>query len=408
MLEHEFLTTTSATGSVRSAVTWPRACDTCRSAPCAVFCRADSAYLCAGCDSRIHAANRVASRHERVWVCEACERAPAAFLCKADAASLCSSCDADIHSANPLASRHQRVPILPISGYLYGPPTTLLGADDEGFVGGGCAGGEVEEEEDEGMEDEAASWLLLNPLKNSNNNSNNHNNNINNNSNDHNNQEGNNGFLFSGEVDEYLDLVDCNSCGGGDNTFTTNTTTTTTTTHHDEYSHQQQDHYGVPQKSYVGDSVVPVQQQQVQNFQLGLEFESSKAGFSYNGGSISQSVSVSSMDVGVVPESTMRDVSMNYSRTSKGTIDLFSGPPIQMSSHFSPMDREARVLRYREKKKTRKFEKTIRYASRKAYAETRPRIKGRFAKRTDADAEVDQMFSTSLITEVGYGIVPSF
>jgi hypothetical protein len=151
----------------------------------------------------------------------------------------------------------------------------------------------VEEEEDEGMEDEdeAASWLLLNPLKNSNNNSNNHNNNNinNNNSNDHN-QEGNNGFLFSGEVDEYLDLVDCNSCGGGDNTFTTNTNTTTTT-HHDEYSQQQQeDHYGVPQKSYVGDSVVPVQQQQVHNFQLGLEFESSKAGFSYNGGSISQSV----------------------------------------------------------------------------------------------------------------------
>lgn len=401
MLEQDFLTTTSATATIRSAATWARACDTCRSAPCAVFCRADSAYLCAACDARIHAANRVASRHERVWVCEACERAPAAFLCKADAASLCSTCDADIHSANPLASRHQRVPILPISGYLYGPPATLLGAEDEGFVGGGCGGGcEVEEEEDEGVdhdmedENEAASWLLLNPLKNINNNSNNNNNNI---SNGHN-QEGNNGFLFSGEVDEYLDLVDCNSCGGDENTFNTNNT------HHDEYSQQQQqDHYGVPQKSYVGDSVVPVQQQQVQNFQLGLEFESSKAGFSYNGGSISQSVSVSSMDVGVVPESTM-----TYSRPPKGTIDLFSGPSIQMSSHFSPMDREARVLRYREKKKTRKFEKTIRYASRKAYAETRPRIKGRFAKRTDVEAEVDQMFSTSLITEVGYGIVPSF
>ncbi|KAL5095705.1 hypothetical protein RYX36_000032 [Vicia faba] len=406
MLEQKFLTTTSAT--VRSAATWPRTCDTCRLAPCAVFCRADSAYLCAGCDSRIHAANRVASRHERVWVCEACERAPAAFLCKADAASLCSSCDSDIHSANPLASRHQRVPILPISGYLYGPPTTLLGADDEGFLRGG---GEAEEEEDEGVdmedENEAASWLLLNPLKNNNNNINNNNNNSNNsnNNNDHN-QDGNNGFLFSGEVDEYLDLVDCNSCGG-ENTFTTNNS------HHDhEYSQpqQQQDHYGVPQKSYVGDSVVPVQQQHVQNFQLGLEFESSKAGFSYNrGGSISQSVSVSSMDVGVVPESTIRDATtMSYSRTPKGTIDLFSAPPIQMTSHFSPMDREARVLRYLEKKKTRKFEKTIRYASRKAYAETRPRIKGRFAKRTDIEAEVDQMFSTTLITDVGYGIVPSY
>jgi len=33
------------------------------------------------------------------------------------------------------------------------------------------------------------------------------------------------------------------------------------------------------------------------------------------------------------------------------------------------------VRRYREKRKRRTFEKTIRYESRKAYAEVRPRIK---------------------------------
>lgn len=116
------------------------------------------------------------------------------------------------------------------------------------------------------------------------------------------------------------------------------------------------------------------------------------------------------MDVGIVPESTVSDISnpISHPRPPKGTIDLFSSPPIQMPTQLTPMDREARVLRYREKKKTRKFEKTIRYASRKAYAETRPRIKGRFAKRTDVEIEVDQMFSSSLMTEAGYGIVPSF
>ncbi|XP_058085860.1 transcription factor GHD7-like [Magnolia sinica] len=46
-------------------------------------------------------------------------------------------------------------------------------------------------------------------------------------------------------------------------------------------------------------------------------------------------------------------------------------------------EREARVMRYKEKKKNRKFEKQIRYASRKAYAEKRPRVKGRFAKRPE-------------------------
>ena len=112
------------------------------------------------------------------------------------------------------------------------------------------------------------------------------------------------------------------------------------------------------------------------------------------------------MDVGVVLESTISDISMSHSKSPIGTTDLF--PPLPMPSHLTPMDREARVLRYREKKKTRKFEKKIRYASRKAYAETRPRIKGRFAKRTDVEAEVDQMFSTTLFTEVGGSIFPTF
>lgn len=117
---------------------------------------------------------------------------------------------------------------------------------------------------------------------------------------------------------------------------------------------------------------------------------------------------VSSIEAGIVPDATMIDISNSHIRPPKGTIELFSGPSLQMPHQFIPMDREARVLRYREKKKTRKFEKTIRYASRKAYAETRPRIKGRFAKRTDVEVEVDQMFNAAVMAENGYGIVPSF
>ncbi|XP_061359008.1 zinc finger protein CONSTANS-LIKE 2-like [Gastrolobium bilobum] len=344
---------------------WSRVCDTCRSAACTVYCHDDSAYLCSRCDAQIHEANFMASRHKRVFVCEACERAPASFLCKADAASLCSSCDAEIHSANPLASRHHRVPVLPFSN---------KEEQDHGcFVGNGSE--EEEEEEvfdEEDDEAEAASWLLLNPSKNDNNESKSDNN--------------NNGFLFG----EYLDLVDCNSCGGDDDNQKQ-----FSTVHYNDCS--------VPHKSYVVNGVVPVQNQM--ELQTGLVFESSKAAFSYNG-SASQSVSISSTDVGIVPESTISDLSISHSKSSIGTVDLFSGPPILMPSYLTY--REARVLRYKEKKKTRKFEKKIRYASRKAYAETRPRIKGRFAKRTDVEAEVDQMFSTTLITEAGYSVVPSF
>nr|AAL99264.1 CONSTANS-like protein CO5 [Hordeum vulgare subsp. vulgare] len=77
-------------------------------------------------------------------------------------------------------------------------------------------------------------------------------------------------------------------------------------------------------------------------------------------------------------------------------------------------EREARLMRYREKRKNRRFQKTIRYASRKAYAETRPRIKGRFAKRTAEDDALEQdgpfspASSAHLASDGDYGVVPSF
>lgn len=46
--------------------------------------------------------------------------------------------------------------------------------------------------------------------------------------------------------------------------------------------------------------------------------------------------------------------------------------------------REARVSRYREKRRTRLFSKKIRYEVRKLNAEKRPRMKGRFVKRATA------------------------
>ncbi|XP_010519197.1 PREDICTED: zinc finger protein CONSTANS-LIKE 7 isoform X2 [Tarenaya hassleriana] len=47
-------------------------------------------------------------------------------------------------------------------------------------------------------------------------------------------------------------------------------------------------------------------------------------------------------------------------------------------------EREARVLRYREKRRRRLFAKKIRYEVRKLNAEKRPRIKGRFVRRTSS------------------------
>ncbi|RRT48414.1 hypothetical protein B296_00053107 [Ensete ventricosum] len=48
--------------------------------------------------------------------CNACEAAEAAVLCCADEAALCWACDEKVHAANRLAGKHQRVPLLSNDG----------------------------------------------------------------------------------------------------------------------------------------------------------------------------------------------------------------------------------------------------------------------------------------------------
>jgi CCT motif len=72
-------------------------------------------------------------------------------------------------------------------------------------------------------------------------------------------------------------------------------------------------------------------------------------------------------------DSIFADASSGYpKKTDEATLTSCQGDPT--------MEREAKVMRYKEKRKKRRYEKQVRYASRKAYAEMRPRIKGRFAK----------------------------
>ncbi|CAO2825240.1 unnamed protein product [Amaranthus hypochondriacus] len=145
-----------------------------------------------------------------------------------------------------------------------------------------------------------------------------------------------------------------------------------------EFCNQQQE-FSVPEINCGSDRFgegKDDQQKQYQNLLFGMECESKS--------SISQNVSLNSC---------------TYAK-----LDAMSDEKSPKESAID--DREGRVMRYREKKKKRKFEKTIRYASRKAYAESRPRIKGRFAKRTDVEAEVEQMFTNSLMALLHYPSEP--
>lgn len=83
-----------------------------------------------------------------------------------------------------------------------------------------------------------------------------------------------------------------------------------------------------------------------------------------------------SQDVGLVPE-----LGLSY---CGGQLNIIEGGGAgqEDSCRHGGGGREARVLRYREKRRTRLFSKKIRYEVRKLNAEKRPRMKGRFVKRT--------------------------
>ncbi|CAA7408163.1 unnamed protein product [Spirodela intermedia] len=343
-----------------------RECDSCKESPALLFCRADSAFLCGICDAKVHGANKFASRHERVWICEVCEQAPAAITCKADAAMLCVACDADIHSANPLARRHERFPVVPF----YESPTAAT-ATLKSTSGPDLLRPSDDNDDDCGGNETEPSWVLPNPypvkkdhlrkvpaevpeLKTVE-------------------------YLFS-DVDPYLDL---------------------------DYSSSVDPRYDqtdsvVPVQAKVAAVASPVPTLIAADGLIDFDFYRPKP--SYGGNSVSTLAtrnpycnnSISSSDAGVVPDaSVMTDITYPYGRTN--------GPP-----PAGEPDREARLMRYREKRKSRRFEKTIRYASRKAYAETRPRIKGRFAKRTENSGDAICGGAADLMVDSEYGVVPSF
>lgn len=55
--------------------------------------------------------------------CDVCEKAQATVICCADEAALCAKCDIEVHAANKLASKHQRLHLQCLSNKL--PPCDI-------------------------------------------------------------------------------------------------------------------------------------------------------------------------------------------------------------------------------------------------------------------------------------------
>ncbi|XP_010253306.1 PREDICTED: zinc finger protein CONSTANS-LIKE 5-like [Nelumbo nucifera] len=110
--------------------------------------------------------------------------------------------------------------------------------------------------------------------------------------------------------------------------------------------------------------------------------------------SVSPSGSSPSVEVSVVGQAASSPTSillftgsMPTDNTRDNFNEILSNSAVLGQEDDAAAERKAKVMRYREKKKKRKFDKQIRYATRKIHAEARPRIRGRFAKSLEPNPD---------------------
>ncbi|KAK6774326.1 hypothetical protein RDI58_029565 [Solanum bulbocastanum] len=84
-------------------------CEYCGEQRSIVYCRSDAACLCLSCDRNVHSANALSQRHSRTLICERCNSQPAVVRCVEERTSLCQNCDWSGHaSSSSGSSMHKR------------------------------------------------------------------------------------------------------------------------------------------------------------------------------------------------------------------------------------------------------------------------------------------------------------
>ncbi|KAH1108400.1 hypothetical protein J1N35_012168 [Gossypium stocksii] len=91
-------------------------CDFCGHQRPVVYCRSDAACLCLSCDRNVHSANALSRRHSRTLLCERCNSQPALVRCTEERVSLCENCDWIGHGTSTSNSTHKRQTINCYSG----------------------------------------------------------------------------------------------------------------------------------------------------------------------------------------------------------------------------------------------------------------------------------------------------
>ncbi|XP_076932806.1 zinc finger protein CONSTANS-LIKE 13-like [Bidens hawaiensis] len=77
-----------------------RLCDFCNQSTALLYCRADTAKLCISCDRQVHTTNPLFTKHTRSLLCDRCDNSPASIFCSTHAVVHCPNCDWETHNNN--------------------------------------------------------------------------------------------------------------------------------------------------------------------------------------------------------------------------------------------------------------------------------------------------------------------
>ncbi|XP_018439710.2 zinc finger protein CONSTANS-LIKE 10 [Raphanus sativus] len=334
-------------------------CDFCNEQRSMVYCRSDAACLCLSCDRNVHSANALSKRHSRTLICERCNAQPASVRCSDERVSLCQNCDWSGHN-NDATSQHKRQSLNCYSG---------------------CPS----------SEELASIWSFCMDLD----------------------------FSSAGQsaCEKEMGLMTIDEGTGEDKTNVQNVNVDQPGT-----SSALAKEFGVSEDDFCGNLIMNEMDLAFEKYDelFGTAYNSSKDLFEHGGiGSLfekhegskamqqqqqpagsnaasedsfmtcrtepiicfSSQPAHSNISFSVVMGDSTSDC--GASSMQKLSREITSQEETNASSHATTTRNNA-VMRYKEKKKARKFDKRVRYVSRKERADVRRRVKGRFVKSGEA------------------------
>ncbi|XP_027350839.1 zinc finger protein CONSTANS-LIKE 13 [Abrus precatorius] len=337
-----------------------RPCDYCGHSTALLYCRADSAKLCFSCDREVHSTNQLFSKHTRTLLCDACDHSPATILCSTETSVLCQNCDWERHNVS-LSSLHERRPLegftgcpsvtelLTIVGFRdIGKKALLSPEESDGFLG--C--------EIEGLSSD----------------------------------------LFVWDAPSVVSLDDLISSSASSHNFQAMEVPPMPKNRKAACGRHREEILGQLRELAKSEPLDP-EEQYVQSGNLSTGFERDMEADIFPSHEWHRESSEQTYQV-VPPDTSLRayteKIPVNHSTSAVGETLTYGNsggtPSVSLKSEtlsttpkaapceLASQERDSALLRYKQKKKTRRYDKHIRYESRKVRAEGRARVKGRFAK----------------------------